>query len=158
VLATVLFTDLVGSTALAASMGDGAWRRRLEQHHAIVRAELHRFRGQEVASTGDGFLATFDGPARAVRCAAAIRQRLGEVGLEVRAGLHTGEVERMGDNVGGLAIHLGSRVASLANAGEILASRTVKDLVAGSGIGFEDVGSRDLKGLGQWQIYRVATI
>lgn len=158
VLATVLFTDLVGSTALAASLGDAAWRSRLEQHHAIVRGELARFRGEEMTSTGDGFLATFDGPARAVRCAAAIRDELGKAGLAVRAGLHTGEVERMGDNVGGVAVHLGSRVVSLANGGEILTSRTVKDLVAGSGIVFEDWGSRDLKGLGEWQVYRVSAV
>jgi class 3 adenylate cyclase len=158
-LATVLFTDIVGSTERAASLGDKAWRDALEQHHALVRRELAHFRGQEISTTGDGFLATFDGPARAVRCAVAIRDRLRESGLEVRAGVHTGECERMGDNIGGLAVHIGSRVAGLAGPGEVFASSTVKDLVAGSGIVFEDRGSQSLKGVpGEWRVFRVAGV
>ena len=159
VLATVLFTDIVGSTQRAASLGDRAWRDLLEQHHALVRRELARFRGNEVDTAGDGFFATFDGPARAVRCAAAIRDRLKESGLEVRAGVHTGECERMGDNIGGLGVHIGARVAALAGAGEVLASSTVKDLVAGSGIVFEDRGQHSLKGVpGEWRLFRVAAV
>ena len=159
VLSTVLFTDIVGSTERASSLGDNAWRDVLEQHHASVRRELAHFRGQEIATTGDGFLATFDGPARAVRCAVAIRDRMRESGLEVRAGVHTGECERMGDNIGGLAVHIGSRVAGLAGAGEVLASSTVKDLVSGSGIVFEDRGAHSLKGIpGEWRVFRVAGV
>jgi class 3 adenylate cyclase len=158
-LATVLFTDIVGSTERAASLGDNAWRDVLEQHHASVRRELAHFRGQEITTTGDGFLATFDGPARAVRCAVAIRDRLRESGLDVRAGVHTGECERMGDNIGGLAVHIGSRVAALAGPGEVLASSTVKDLVAGSGIVFEDRGAHPLKGIpGEWRVFQVASV
>jgi len=158
VLSTVLFTDIVGSTERASSLGDSAWRDVLEQHHASVRRELERFRGQEITTTGDGFLATFDGPARAVRCAVAIRDRMRESGLEVRAGVHTGECERMGDNIGGLAVHIGSRVAGLASPGEVLASSTVKDLVSGSGIVFEDRGAHSLKGIpGEWHVFRVAS-
>ena len=159
VLATVLFTDIVGSTERASSLGDKVWRDVLEQHHASVRRELANFRGQEISTTGDGFLATFDGPARAVRCAVAIRDRLRESGLEVRAGVHTGECERMGDNIGGLAVHIGSRVAGLAGPGEVLASSTVKDLVAGSGIVFEDRGAHPLRGVpGDWRVFRVAGV
>ena len=159
VLATVLFTDIVGSTERASSLGDNAWRDVLEQHHASVRRELEHFRGQEITTTGDGFLATFDGPARAVRCALAIRDRLRQSGLEVRAGVHTGECERMGDNIGGLAVHIGSRVAGLASPGEVLASSTVKDLVSGSGIVFEDRGAHSLKGIpGEWRVFRVAGV
>ena len=159
VLSTVLFTDIVGSTERASSLGDNAWRDVLEQHHASVRRELAHYRGQEITTTGDGFLATFDGPARAVRCAVAIRDRLHESGLEVRAGVHTGECERMGDNIGGLAVHIGSRVAGLAGAGEVLASSTVKDLVSGSGIVFEDRGAHSLKGIpGEWRVFRVAGV
>ncbi len=159
VLATVLFTDIVGSTERASSLGDNAWRDVLEQHHASVRRELEHFRGQEITTTGDGFLATFDGPARAVRCAVAIRDRLRESGLEVRAGVHTGECERMGDNIGGLAVHIGSRVAGLADAGEVFASSTVKDLVSGSGIVFEDRGAHLLKGIpGEWRVFKVASV
>lgn len=157
VLTTVLFTDIVGSTERAASVGDKAWRDVLDQHHATVRRELTHFRGQEITTTGDGFFATFDGPARAVRCAVAIRDRVHESGLEVRAGVHTGECERMGDNIGGLAVHIGSRVAGLAGPGEVLASSTVKDLVSGSGIEFEDRGAHPLKGVpGEWRVFRVA--
>ena len=159
VLSTVLITDIVGSTERASSLGDSAWRDVLEQHHASVRRELAHFRGQEIATTGDGFLATFDGPARAVRCAVAIRDRMHESGLEVRAGVHTGECERMGDNIGGLAVHIGSRVAGLASPGEVLASSTVKDLVSGSGIVFEDRGAHSLKGIpGEWHVFRVASV
>jgi class 3 adenylate cyclase len=158
-LATVLFTDIVGSTERAASLGDRAWREVLDRHHASVRSELAHFRGQEIATTGDGFLATFDGPARAVRCAVAIGERLRESGIEVRAGVHTGECERMGDNIGGLAVHIGSRVAGLAGPGEVLASSTVKDLVAGSGIVFEDRGAHPLKGIpGEWRVFKVASV
>ena len=159
VLSTVLFTDIVGSTERASSLGDSAWRDVLEQHHASVRRELAHFRGQEIATTGDGFLATFEGPARAVRCAVAIRDRMRESGLEVRAGVHTGECERMGDNIGGLAVHIGSRVAGLASPGEVLASSTVKDLVSGSGIVFVDRGAHSLKGIpGEWRVFRVAGV
>jgi class 3 adenylate cyclase len=156
-LATVLFTDIVGSTERAASLGDKAWRDVLEQHHATVRRELTHFRGQEISTSGDGFFATFDGPARAVRCAVAIRDRLREFGLEVRAGVHTGECERTGDNIGGLAVHIGSRVAGLAGPGEVLASSTVRDLVAGSGIVFEERGAHPLKGIpGECRVFSVA--
>jgi pimeloyl-ACP methyl ester carboxylesterase len=159
VLATVLFTDIVGSSERAAELGDAAWRDLLEQHHERVRRELLRYRGQEISTTGDGFFATFDGPARAVRCAIAIRDRLRELGIDVRAGLHTGEIERMGDNLGGTAVHIGSRVAGLAGPGEVLASSTVKDLVAGSGIVFEDRGATALKGIpGEWRLFAVRSV
>lgn len=154
VLLTVLFTDIVGSTRTAAELGDAAWRRLLDEHHALVRRYLERFRGREVDTAGDGFLATFDGPARAVRCAQAIRTAVRELGLEIRAGVHTGEVEIRGDGVAGLAVHIGARVAALAGAGEVLASRTVRDLVAGSGIAFDDRGTHELAGVPEpWQIY-----
>ena len=136
VLATVLFTDMVGSTARAAELGDQRWRDLLAQYYAMVRRELARFRGREIDTAGDGFLATFDGPARAIRCAAAIRDAVRQLGIAVRAGLHTGEIELMGDDVGGIAVHIGARVMSLAGASEVLVSSTVKDLVAGSGIQF----------------------
>jgi class 3 adenylate cyclase len=159
VLATVLFTDIVGSTERAASLGDKAWRDLLDQHHALVRRELAHFRGKEIDTAGDGFFATFDGPGRAVRCAVAIRDRLRESGLDVRAGVHTGECERMGDKIGGLAVHIGSRIAGLAGAGEVLASSTIKDLVAGSGIVFEERGAHHLKGIpGEWRVFRVARV
>jgi class 3 adenylate cyclase len=158
VLATVLFTDIVGSTERAAALGDRAWRGVLERHHAVVRKELERFRGREVDTAGDGFLATFDGPARAIRCARAIGEALTAVGLEVRAGLHTGECELMGDKVAGVAVHTGARVAGSARPGEVLVSSTVKDLVAGSGIEFEDRGVQELKGVpGQWRLYAVSS-
>jgi class 3 adenylate cyclase len=158
VLATVLFTDIVGSTERAAALGDRAWRGVLERHHAVVRKELERFRGREVDTAGDGFLATFDGPARAIRCARAIGEALTAVGLEVRAGLHTGECELMGDKVAGVAVHTGARVAESARPGEVLVSSTVKDLVAGSGIEFEDRGVQELKGVpGQWRLYAVSS-
>ena len=154
VLATVLFTDIVGSTEKAAALGDKRWRRLLDDHHATIRRVLARFRGREVKTTGDGFLATFDGPARGVRCACAITEEIKSLGIEVRAGLHTGECEMMGDDVGGIAVHIGARVAALAGAGEVLVSSTAKDLVAGSGLSFGARGSQTLKGIpGEWQIF-----
>jgi class 3 adenylate cyclase len=154
VLATVLFTDIVGSTETAAALGDQRWRDLLDHHHATIRRNLTRFRGHEVKTTGDGFLATFDGPARGVRCACAIAEEIRSLGMEVRAGLHTGECEMIGDDVGGIAVHIGARVAALAGASEVLVSGTVKDLVAGSGLRFADRGSRSLKGIpGQWPIF-----
>jgi class 3 adenylate cyclase/alpha-beta hydrolase superfamily lysophospholipase len=156
VLATVLFTDIVGSTQRAAALGDRRWRELLDAHHAAVRRELARFRGREVKTTGDGFLAAFDGPARAVRCAAAIRDAVRQLGIEIRAGLHTGEVELLGDDVGGIAVHIGARVAAEAGPGEVLVSSTVKDLVAGSGLEFDDRGARALKGVpGEWRLFAV---
>ena len=156
VLATVLFTDIVGSTEKAAALGDSRWRNLLDKHHTMIRSNLARFRGHEVKTTGDGILATFDGPARGVRCACAVAEEIRPLGIDVRAGLHTGECEMMGDDVGGIAVHIGARVASLAGAGEVLVSRTVKDLVAGSGLRFADRGSQTLKGVpGEWQMYAV---
>jgi class 3 adenylate cyclase len=156
ILATVLFTDIVGSTEKAAAIGDRRWRDLLESHHSAVRRNLDRFRGREVKTTGDGFLAVFDGPARGVRCACAIADEIRPLGIEVRAGLHTGECEIMGDDYGGLAVHIGARVAALAGPGEVLVSSTVKDLVAGSGLHFNDYGSRSLKGVpGEWRIFAV---
>jgi class 3 adenylate cyclase/alpha-beta hydrolase superfamily lysophospholipase len=156
VLATVLFTDIVGSTERAAELGDRSWRDLLEDHHAIVRSELGRYGGREVKTTGDGFLATFDGPARAVRCALAIQARLRLGGLEVRAGLHTGECELVGGDIAGLAVHLGARVCAEAGTGEVLVSSTVRDLVVGSGLAFEDRGTHVLKGVpGEWRLYSV---
>jgi class 3 adenylate cyclase/pimeloyl-ACP methyl ester carboxylesterase len=156
VLATVLFTDIVGATARAAELGDRAWRELLQKHHETVRRELRRFRGREIDTAGDGFLATFDGPARAIQCAWAIRDRLGELGLEVRAGLHTGECERLDAKVGGIAVHIGARVVAEAQPGELLVSSTVKDLVAGSGIDFEERGLAELRGVpDRWQLYAV---
>jgi pimeloyl-ACP methyl ester carboxylesterase len=156
VLATVLFTDVVGSTTKAIELGDRAWSELVERHHAIVRAMLGRYRGSEVDTAGDGFFATFDGPARGVRCALAIVEAIRPLGLEVRAGLHTGEVETIDGKVGGIAAHIGARVGALAGASEILVSSTVKDLVVGSGLVFADVGKQDLKGVpDRWQLYRV---
>ena len=156
VLATVLFTDIVGSTEKAAALGDHRWRDLLDNHHATIRRNLARFRGHEVKTTGDGILATFDGPARGVRCACAIADDIRPLGIEVRAGLHTGECEMIGDDVGGIAVHIGARVAALAGAGEVLVSSTVKDLVAGSGLRFGDRGSQALKGVpGEWHIFAV---
>jgi len=156
VLATVLFTDIVGSSQKAAELGDRAWRKLLDAHDAVVRTQLERFRGREVKATGDGFLATFDGPARAIRCAGDLAGRLRSLGLDIRAGLHTGEVEVRGDDIGGIAVHTGARVAALAKAGEVLVSSTVKDLVAGSGIDFEDRGEHQLKGVpGTWKLFSV---
>jgi class 3 adenylate cyclase len=156
VLATVLFTDIVDSTRLAAERGDRRWRDLAQQHHALVRRELERFQGQEVDTAGDGFLATFDGPARAIRCACAIRDGVQGLGLTLRAGLHTGECELLGEKVAGIAVHTGARVAAKAEPGEVLVSNTVKDLVAGSGIEFEDRGFHELKGVpGEWRLYAV---
>jgi pimeloyl-ACP methyl ester carboxylesterase len=156
VLATVLFTDIVGSTEKAVALGDNRWRDLLDSHHATIRRNLTRFRGNEVKSTGDGILATFDGPARGVRCACTIAEEIRSLGINVRAGLHTGECEMIGDDVGGIAVHIGARVAALAGADEVLVSSTVKDLVAGSGLRFTDRGSQSLKGIpGEWQIYAV---
>lgn len=156
VLATVLFTDIVGASELVASLGDRRWRDLLESHHALIRRELSRFRGREIDTAGDGFLATFDGPARGVRCARAISEEVRSLGIEVRAGLHTGECETMGDKLGGIAVHIGSRVAALAQPGEVLVSSTVKDLVAGSGLSFQDRGIYPLKGIpGEWKLFAV---
>ncbi|MGO9703418.1 MAG: adenylate/guanylate cyclase domain-containing protein [Xanthobacteraceae bacterium] len=156
VLATVLFTDIVGSTEKAAALGDRRWRDLLNNHHVTIRRNLTRFRGQEIKTTGDGVLATFDGPARGVRCACAIADEIRPLGIDVRAGLHTGECEMIGDDVGGIAVHIGARVAALAGAGEVLVSSTVKDLVAGSGLRFGDRGSKSLKGVpGEWRIFAV---
>jgi pimeloyl-ACP methyl ester carboxylesterase len=157
VLATVLFTDIVGSTERAARVGDARWREMLAAHHAIVRRELDHYRGREIDTAGDGFFATFDGPARAIRAASAIRDGVRAVDLQLRAGLHTGECELVDGKVGGIAVHIGARVASLAAAGEVLVSSTVKDLVAGSGIEFEDRGEHRLKGIADpWRVFRVA--
>jgi pimeloyl-ACP methyl ester carboxylesterase len=156
VLATVLFTDIVGATARVAELGDRAWRDLLERHNAVVRRELERGRGREVDTAGDGFLATFDGPARAIRSAHAIAERVQALALDIRSGLHTGEVEVVGDDVRGIAVHIGARTAALAGPGEVLVTSTVKDLVAGSGIEFEDRGVRALKGVpGEWRVFRV---
>jgi pimeloyl-ACP methyl ester carboxylesterase len=156
VLATVLFTDIVGATEKAAAMGDRRWHDLLDSHHALVRRELVRSRGREIDTTGDGFLATFDGPARAVRCACLISNDVRSLGLDIRAGLHTGECEIMGDDVGGIAVHIGARVAALAGPGEVLVSSTVKDLVAGSGLRFRDRGAKPLKGVpGEWTLFAV---
>lgn len=153
VLKTVLFTDIVGSTERAARIGDRRWRELLDAHDAAVRKELDRFGGQEVDSTGDGFLASFDGPARAIRCAHAITLSTDAIGLEVRAGLHSGECEVRGDNLAGLAVHIGARVAALAGPSEVLTTSTVRDLVTGSGIEFQDRGTQVLKGVpGEWHV------
>jgi pimeloyl-ACP methyl ester carboxylesterase/class 3 adenylate cyclase len=157
VLATVLFTDIVGATEHASRVGDRGWHDLLDSHHALVRRELEHFRGREIDTAGDGFLATFDGPARAVRCACAISKGVRALGLEIRAGLHTGECERMGDKLGGIAVHTGARVAAEARTGEVLVSSTVKDLVAGSGLAFQDRGVQRLKGIpGEWRLFAVA--
>lgn len=155
-LATVLFTDIAGSTAKAAELGDRAWRELLERHHAIVRAHLARFRGREIDTAGDGVFAIFDGPARAIRCACAIARQVRELGLVIRAGLHTGEVEFANGKVRGIAVHIGARVGSFAQPGEVLVSQTVTDLVAGSGLEFENRERVALKGVpGHWQLLAV---
>ena len=156
VLATVLFTDLVGSTERAAELGNREWRGLLERYHDLVRLELARYRGVEIDTAGDGFFASFDGPARAIACAREIVERVPELGLEVRAGIHTGECERVGEKLAGLAVNVGARVSAAASTGEVLVSQTVKDLVAGSGIQFEDRGTHELKGVpGEWRLYAV---
>jgi pimeloyl-ACP methyl ester carboxylesterase len=159
VLATVLFTDIVGSTSMAAELGDRRWRELLERHEVVVRAQLERFRGLALKSLGDGFLASFDGPARAIRCARAIVEAMAPLGIEIRAGLHTGECEVMNGDMGGIAVHTGARVSAKAGASEVLVSSTVKDLVAGSGIEFTDRGSHMLKGLpGDWRLFSVERV
>jgi len=156
VLTTVLVTDIVGSTERATQLGDRAWSALVDEHHAIVRGELTKFRGREIDTAGDGFLATFDGPARAVRCACAIVDGVRGLGIEVRAGVHTGEVELVGDHVRGIAVHIAARVAALAGAGDVLVSSTVTGLVAGSGLQFKDRGEHPLKGVqGLWRTYLV---
>jgi len=156
VLATVLFTDIVGSTEKAAELGDRRWRDLLGNHHNTIRRNLARFHGREIKSTGDGVLATFDGPARAVLCACVLAEEVRKLGIEVRAGLHAGECEMIGDDVGGIAVHIGARVAELAGAGEVLVSGTVRDLVVGSGLRFADRGPQSLKGVpGEWRIFAV---
>jgi pimeloyl-ACP methyl ester carboxylesterase len=158
-LATVLFTDIVGSTERAVELGDQAWRKLLVQHNELTRKQLASFRGREVASTGDGFVAVFDGPARAIRCARDLVETLAGADLPIRAGVHAGECEQIGENIGGIAVHIGARVAALAGTGEVLVTGTVRDLVAGSGIRFEDAGEHDLKGVpGAWHLYRAAAV
>jgi class 3 adenylate cyclase/alpha-beta hydrolase superfamily lysophospholipase len=159
VLSTVLFTDIVGSTAKAVELGDARWAELVGRHHALVRRQLDRYRGVELDTAGDGFFATFDGPIRAIRCARAIVDSVRDLGLEVRAGIHTGECERIGPKLGGLAVSIGARVAAQATPGEVLVSSTVKDLVAGSGITFEERGAHELKGVpGEWHLYAVADV
>jgi len=156
-LATVLFTDICKSTERAAEMGDARWRNLLERHDTLARLAFDRHRGSEVKRTGDGFLATFDGPARAIRCAASLAEGVQSLGIEIRSGLHTGECEVMNDDVGGLAVHIGARVMGAAAPSEVLVSSTVKDLVVGSGIEFQDRGSRELKGVpGEWRLFAVS--
>ena len=156
VLTTVLFIDIVGSTERAAALGDRAWRTLLGDHHRLVRAELGRFQGREIDTAGDGTFATFDGPARAVRCAQAISESTRDLGIRIRAGAHTGEVELEGDDVRGIAVHIGARVSALAGPSEVFVSSTVKDLTAGSGIVYEDIGEHELKGVPEpWHLYRV---
>jgi class 3 adenylate cyclase len=156
VLATVFFTDIVGSTEKAVEIGDARWRELLLAHNELVRNELDRFQGREIATSGDGLFATFDGPARAVRCASAVVTSVRQLGIEIRAGIHTGECERMGDNLGGIAVHIGARIAALSEPSEVLVSSTVKDLVAGSGLRFEDRGMHRLKGVpDEWRIFAV---
>ena len=154
VLATVLFTDIVSATEHAERLGDKGWHGLIDRHHALIRQELKRFRGREIDTAGDGFFATFDGPARGVRCALAIQDMMKSLDIKIRAGLHIGECELMGDKVGGIAVHIGARVMGKAEAGETLVSRTVKDLVAGSGLQFADKGTHSLKGVaGEWELF-----
>ncbi len=158
VLATLLFTDIVDSTRRAAEMGDRDWRALLDAHDAVVRSQLNRFRGREVNTAGDGFLAMFDGPQRAIRCAMVIRDAVRALGIEVRAGLHTGECEVRGDDIGGIAVHIGARVSALAGPNDVLVSSTLRDLVIGSGLEFEDRGTHQLKGVpGEWRLFAVAS-
>jgi class 3 adenylate cyclase len=156
VLATVLFTDIVDSTAKTADLGDRAWADLVQRHHVLVRSQLDRFRGRELDTAGDGFFAAFDGPIRAIRCAVSVREALRDIGLDMRAGLHTGECEVIGEKLGGIAVSIGARVAAQAGPGEVLVSQTVKDLVAGSGIEFADRGAAGLKGVpGEWRLFAV---
>jgi class 3 adenylate cyclase len=158
VLATVLFTDIVDSTRRAAQMGDRDWHALLDAHDAIVRVQLNRFRGREVNTSGDGFLAMFDGPQRAIRCAMGIRDAVRALGIEVRAGLHTGECEVRGDDIGGIAVHIGARVSALAGPNDVLVSSTLRDLVIGSGLEFDDRGAHQLKGVpGEWHLFAVTS-
>src|SRR6185503_16275163 len=156
VLATVLFTDIVGSTERAAELGDRRWRQLLDDHDALLHQEIERFRGRALKSTGDGVMATFDGPARAIRCAVAINEGVRSLGIEVRTGLHTGEVEQRGEDVGGIAVHIAVRVMSHAGPGEVMVSGAVPPLVAGSRLEFDDRGSHELKGVpGEWRLFAV---
>jgi class 3 adenylate cyclase len=158
VLATVLFTDIVNSTRRASEIGDRDWHALLDAHDAVVRSQLAGFRGREVNTSGDGFLATFDGPQRAIRCAMAIRDAVQALGIQVRAGLHTGECEVRGDDIGGIAVHIGARVSALAGPNDVLVSSTVRDLVIGSGLEFEERGAHELKGVpGEWRLFAVAS-
>ena len=158
VLATVLFTDIVDSTRRAAEIGDRDWHALLDAHDAVVRSQLARFRGREVNTSGDGFLAMFDGPQRAIRCAMAIRDAVQALGIEVRAGLHTGECEVRGDDIGGIGVHIGARVSALAGPNDVLVSSTLRDLVIGSGLEFEERGAHELKGVpGEWHLFAVAS-
>ena len=158
VLATVPFTDIVDSTRRAAEMGDRDWHALLDAHDAVVRSQLARFRGREVNTSGDGFLAMFDGPQRAIRCAMSIRDAVQSLGIEVRAGLHTGECEVRGDDIGGIAVHIGARVSALAGPNDVLVSSTLRDLVIGSGLEFEERGAHELKGVpGEWHLFAVAS-
>ena len=158
VLATVLFTDIVDSTRRASEIGDRDWHALLDAHDAVVRVQLSRFRGREVNTSGDGFLAMFDGPQRAIRCAMAIRDAVQSLGIEVRAGLHTGECEVRGDDIGGIGVHIGARVSALAGPNDVLVSSTLRDLVIGSGLEFEDRGAHKLKGVpGEWRLFAVAS-
>ena len=158
VLATVLFTDIVDSTRRAAEIGDRDWRALLDAHDAVVRSQLARFRGREVNTSGDGFLAMFDGPQRAIRCAMAIRDSVQALGIQVRAGLHTGECAVRGDDIGGIGVHIGARVSALAGPNDVLVSSTLRDLVIGSGLEFEDRGAHALKGVpGEWRLFAVAS-
>jgi class 3 adenylate cyclase len=157
-LLTVMFTDIVGSTDRAVDLGDRRWRDLLDTHQMVVRRELARHRGNEVNTTGDGFLATFDGPARAIRCAISIREELRKLGIQIRVGLHTGECELLGDDIGGVAVHIAARVEARAMPGEVLVSSTVKDLVVGSGLQFEDRGTHILKGIpDEWRLFAVVS-
>jgi class 3 adenylate cyclase len=156
VLATVMFTDIVGSTERAAELGDARWRELLANYYAALRKELTAFRGREVETAGDGLLATFDGPARAIRCADSVRKKMRPLGLQVRTGLHTGECEVIGDHIGGIAVHIAARVAATAEPDQVIVSGTVKDLVAGSGLQFADRGTHNLKGVpGEWRLFVV---
>ena len=158
VLATVLFTDIVDSTRRAAEIGDRDWHALLDAHDAVVRSQLARFRGREVNTSGDGFLAMFDGPQRAIRCAMAIRDAVQALGIQVRAGLHTGECEVRGEDIGGIAVHIGARVSALAGPNDVLVSSTLRDLVIGSGLEFEERGAHELKGVpGDWHLFAVAS-